>query len=93
MTFVAAPGDSGPRSDRPIDLLYLDTTHERADTIREYAAWRQVLRPGAWLVLDDYGHPDFPGVKQAAEELGLGGEARDGLFLHRVMDRAPSPGG
>ena len=38
VTFVAEPADSGPHSDRPVDLLYLDTTHERDDTIREYEA-------------------------------------------------------
>lgn len=84
VTFVAAAAASGPRTGRPVDLLYLDTTHEREATIREYQTWRPVLRPGGWLVLDDYGHPDFPGVAQAADELGLRGEARDGFFLHRV---------
>jgi len=81
-------GDSGPRTDRPVDLLYVDTTHERADTIRELEAWRPVLRDGAWVVLDDYTHPEFPGVREAVGELGLEGEERDGLFVHRVIKQA-----
>ena len=44
-------------------LLYVDTAHERADTIRELEAWRPVLRDGARVVLDDYTHPEFPGVR------------------------------
>ena len=84
VTLVLERGDSGPRTDRPVDLLYVDTTHEQADTIRELEAWRPVLRDGAWVALDDYVHPDFPGVKAAISEMQLDGEERDGLFVHRV---------
>jgi hypothetical protein len=87
VTLVLEPGDSGPKTDRPVDLLYIDTTHEREDTIRELEAWQRVLRGGAWVVLDDYGHPEFPGVKAAVDQLGLEGEERDGLFVHRVKDK------
>jgi hypothetical protein len=84
VTLVLERGDSGPRTDRPVDLLYIDTTHEQADTIREFEAWRPVLRDGGWVALDDYAHPDFPGVKEAISEMQLDGEERDGLFVHRV---------
>ena len=40
--------------------------------------------PAAAVVLDDYSHPEFPGVTQAVRALGLDGEERDGLFVHRV---------
>jgi len=83
VTLVHAPGDTGPRGAGPIDLLYVDSSHGRADTIRELEAWRPALRDGAWVVLDDYLHPDFPGVSEAVSELGLDGEERDGLFVHR----------
>lgn len=84
VTLVAARGDSGPRTDRPVDFLYIDTTHDRDDTLRELAAWRPVLRVGAWVVLDDYTNPHFPGVKEAVSELRLDGEERAGMFVHRV---------
>jgi hypothetical protein len=84
VTLVVDRGDAGPRKDRPVDLLYIDTTHERADTIRELEAWSPVLRHDAWVVFDDYGHPDFPGVTEAVNELRLDGEQRGGLFVHRV---------
>lgn len=85
VTFEIERGDSGPRDDRPVDLLYVDSTHSRIDTIRELEAWWSVLRDGSWVVLDDYAHPDFPGVGEAVRELQLEGEQRDGLFIHRVM--------
>jgi predicted O-methyltransferase YrrM len=83
---LIASSQEGPRTDRPVDLLYIDTTHERGDTIRELQAWRPVLRDGSMVVLDDYAHPDFPGVSEAVRELGLAGGERHGLFAHRVGD-------
>jgi predicted O-methyltransferase YrrM len=82
-------GDTGPRDDRPVDLLYIDTAHERADTLRELEAWWPVLRNGGWVVLDDYTHPAYPGVAEAVRELALDGQEREGLFIHRVA-RDPS---
>jgi predicted O-methyltransferase YrrM len=83
VTAVLAPGDRGPSSDRAVELLYIDSTHSREDTIGELAAWRPVLRDDALVIFDDYGHPGFPGVKEAVEELGLDGYERAGLFVHR----------
>ncbi len=84
VTFVARSGEAGPAGSRPVDLLYIDSSHDREQTIREMTAWRPVLRPGAVVVFDDYEHPDFPGVKQAIEALGLRGQRRESLFVHRV---------
>jgi len=84
VTLVLGPGESGPRSDRPVDLLYIDSSHEREATVRELEAWRPVLRDGAVVVFDDFAHPDFPGVTEAVSDLALRGEERHGLFVHRV---------
>jgi predicted O-methyltransferase YrrM len=81
--FVQAPGAIGPRSARPVEMLYVDSSHRREDTVAELGAWTSALAPGALVVLDDYGHPDYPGVKQAVQELGLPGEQRGTLFVHR----------
>ena len=35
LELVCAAGDEGPRSDRPVELLYIDSSHERSATIRE----------------------------------------------------------
>jgi predicted O-methyltransferase YrrM len=80
-------GSDGPADDTPVDLLYIDSSHERAQTIAEVLAWRGALRPGAVIVLDDYTHPDFPGVREAVAQLGLAGDQRGTLFVHRVAAR------
>jgi predicted O-methyltransferase YrrM len=81
---VTAPGSEGPPDATPVDLLYIDSSHEREQTIAEINAWRPVLRPGATIVFDDYGHPDYPGVAEAIEQLGLAGERRGTQFVHRA---------
>ncbi len=80
---VVAPGSTGPRDQQPVDLLYIDSSHAREDTIAEVRAWQPYLRSGAPVLFDDYTHPDYPGVREAVEELGLKGELRGTLFIHR----------
>jgi len=82
--FLSAAGASGPRSSEPVELLYIDSSHSREETMREVQAWRPVLADGAIVVFDDFDHPDYPGVRQAVQQLGLDGEERAGLFLHRI---------
>jgi predicted O-methyltransferase YrrM len=81
LQLIRAPGSEGPHHHRMIDLLYIDSSHEREDTIREVEAWRPALAPGALIVFDDYTHPDYPGVREAVAELGLDGEQRANLFV------------
>jgi predicted O-methyltransferase YrrM len=80
---VVAPGCTGPRDQQRFDLLYIDSSHTREDTVAEVQAWRPYLRPGAPILFDDYTHPGYPGVREAIEELGLKGEVRGTLFIHR----------
>ena len=79
--FVRAEGAAGA-ADHPggVELLFVDSTHERAATVAELRAWEPRLASGATVVLHDYGHPDFPGVAEAARELGLAGTVTGGLF-------------
>lgn len=84
LTFVSAPGDAGPPDRETVDLLYIDSSHEREGTIREVRAWRGSLRQGSVIVFDDFDHPRYPGVEQAVRSLGLDGEQRRGLFLHEI---------
>ncbi len=81
---VIAPGSEGPRDGLQVDLLYIDSSHEREQTIAEVRAWLPALRPGGTVVFDDYPHPDYPGVREAVAELGLAGERRGTLFIHTV---------
>jgi predicted O-methyltransferase YrrM len=82
--FVNAPGDSGPRDERPVEMLYIDSSHAREPTIEELRIWSPTLTPGAVVVFDDYANPDYPGVREAVHELGLTGEQRGTLFVHEV---------
>ena len=81
----------GPRAEREVDLLYIDTSHGRADTIREFEQWRTALAAGAVVVFDDYSHPGFPGVEQAVRDLALTGVERQGMFIHRPSAGGPEP--
>ena len=81
-------GAQGPADTTPVELLYIDSSHERATTIAEVVAWRPVLAPGAAVAFDDYTNPNFPGVREAIAELGLTGEARGSMFVHTVPGRA-----
>lgn len=84
LTFVGASGDEGPRNDEMVELLYIDSSHARDDTIREVEAWRPVLGEGSVVVFDDFTHSDYPGVGEAVRHLKLAGEQQRGLFVHRV---------
>jgi len=65
-------------------LLYVDSTHGREETKERAAAWQRALAPDALVVLDDFNHPDFPGVREAVRELGLSGQQRGTLFVHEL---------
>jgi predicted O-methyltransferase YrrM len=86
ISFVTAPGSGARHSNEPVDLLYIDSSHEREQTIVELRAWEPALAPGAFVVLDDYTHPEFPGVREAVAELGLAGEPHGTLFVHQVPE-------
>lgn len=90
LELVCAAGDEGPRSDRPVELLYIDSSHERSATIREVRVWRPVLAPGAFVVFDDFTHREYPGVRQAVDEMGLEGYEIHGLFVHQIRAAQPA---
>ena len=88
---VDEPGEHGPRDEEPVDLLFIDSSHDEEETIREVRAWQPVLGDSSVIVFDDYGHPDYPGVAAAVRALGLAGEQRGSLFVHRVGLGDPEP--
>ena len=69
-----------------VDLLFIDSSHERQATIDEWHAWRPRLAPDALVGFHDCDHPEFPGIAQAIEELGLSGQRRAGMFVWRVSE-------
>ena len=76
-----AQGADGAVDAQPVDMLFIDSTHERDATVAEYRAWEPRLRAGAVVAFHDYGHPGFPGVAEAIRILDLSGEVRGGLFV------------
>ena len=99
IVFIDKPGSVGPdgvtsgvtdgQPPHRIELLYIDSSHDRAETIAEVRAWQGALAAGALIVFDDYTHPDYPGVREAVDELGLRGETAG--TLHVVTVAAASP--
>lgn len=82
--FRAEPGEVGPEPGAPpAELLFIDSSHLREPTVAEFRAWAPHLAPEAVVIFDDYGHPAWPGVQEAVEELGLAGEVHADLFVHR----------
>jgi predicted O-methyltransferase YrrM len=79
LELVPAPGHEA-RGER-IELLFVDSSHDRDATVAEFRAWEPRLAPGALVVLHDYGNPAYPGVAEAVAELGLGGREHAGLWL------------
>jgi predicted O-methyltransferase YrrM len=81
ITFVTAPAEDGPGEVSGVELLFVDSSHERDATVAQIAVWRPALAPGALIVFDDFGHPDYPGVAQAVAALGASGTVRASMFL------------
>jgi predicted O-methyltransferase YrrM len=54
---------------KPVGLLYVDGDHTKEGARRDIELWAEHLAPGAIIAVDDYLHPDWPGVGQALDEL------------------------
>jgi predicted O-methyltransferase YrrM len=79
------PDSVGPRPGDPlVQLLFIDSSHERESVVTAFRAWRDALAPDALVVFHDHGHPDYPGVRQAVAELELSGRKSGGLFVWRA---------
>lgn len=61
----------GPNGDggQLVGLLYVDGDHTKEGAKRDIVSWAPHLAPGAVIAVDDYGHPDWPGVGEAVDEL------------------------
>jgi len=79
------PDSRGPRSgEPPVEMLFIDSSHEREAVTDAFRAWRNALEPGALVAFHDYCHPHYPGVREAIADLELSGEQRGGLFVWRA---------
>lgn len=55
--------------DRKVGLLFVDDDHSKEGARLAIEAWAPHLAPGAVIAIDDYGHPDWPGVAEAVDDL------------------------
>lgn len=79
---VDRPGATGPLPGAPpADFVFVDSSHERDETLATFRAWRPALAPGAPMVFHDYENPRYPGVSEAIAQLELQGEAAGHLFI------------
>jgi len=52
----------------PLDMVYIDAGHSYLDVNEDLRAWYPRVRQGGVVAGHDYGHPNWPGVKQAVDE-------------------------
>jgi methyltransferase family protein len=72
--------EAEPPSDT-IDLLYVDSNHDRDVVRRSFEHWRDSIACGGFAAFDDYGNDNYPGVREAVSELGLHGRTEGRLFI------------
>jgi predicted O-methyltransferase YrrM len=78
------PDTAGRRAgDPPVQLLFIDSSHAREATVAAFRAWSAALAPGAIVVFHDHGNPEYPGVREAVEDLELSGQVSGSLFVWR----------
>jgi len=56
-------------SGKPVGLLFVDGDHTKEGARTDITTWAPHLAPGAVIAVDDYHHPDWPGVAEAVDEL------------------------
>ncbi|MEW5772534.1 MAG: class I SAM-dependent methyltransferase [Thermodesulfobacteriota bacterium] len=66
-----------------LDLVFVDAGHQYEEVSADLADWHPKVRPGGWLVCDDY-TAEWPGVVRAIEETRLPGQfLAPTLWAHR----------
>ncbi|HEY1540608.1 MAG TPA: class I SAM-dependent methyltransferase [Solirubrobacteraceae bacterium] len=83
ITLHDRPGGLGPAAPPPVDAVFIDSSHEREETVATFRTWEPALTVGGVVAFHDYDDDAYPGVTEAVRELGLQGEARGHLFVWR----------
>ena len=52
-----------------VDMVFIDGDHKYDTVVRDIKKAFELLRPGGLISGHDYDHPNWPGVKQAVDEL------------------------
>ena len=80
VTFAQRGGEE-PAELVQVDLLYIDTNHERDLVLACFEQWMPRVVSGGLVVFDDYVHPRFTGPAEAIRELGLPGRRLGRMFV------------
>jgi predicted O-methyltransferase YrrM len=78
--FVTRDGND-PVERRGVDLVFIDASHERDDTIHTFHVWEPLVAGGGVVAFHDYRDPRWPGVTEAVTQLGLRGQTHGHLFV------------
>ncbi|MGW0186152.1 class I SAM-dependent methyltransferase [Streptomyces sp. NPDC003362] len=73
--FSEDPGTRAAVSDRSYGVIVVDGDHSAEGVLADLQWAEQIAAPGAVVVLDDYGDPKWPGIKDALDK-HLTGETR-----------------
>ena len=77
------PGGLGPADPPAVDAVFIDSSHEREETMATFRTFEPALSPGGVVAFHDWDDDDYPGVTEAVRGLELQGEARGHLFVWR----------
>ena len=77
------PGGRGPEPAPALQALFLDSSHEREETAASFRLFSGAMAPGGIVAFHDFADPDYPGVMEAIDELGITGRAAGHLFVWR----------
>jgi predicted O-methyltransferase YrrM len=77
------PGGLGPEDPPPVDAVFIDSSHEYAETVATFRTWEPAVAAGGMIAFHDWQDDAYPGVTEAVRDLGLRGEGRGHLFVWR----------
>lgn len=60
-----------------VGLIFIDSGHSYEDCKTQFELAIRSAVPGCIVAFHDYGHPNYPGVKQYCDELATSGALRD----------------
>lgn len=66
------------------DMVFIDASHDYQSVTLDIIEWTALLRPGAIAAGHDYGDLNWPGVKQAVDELLPGVMVSDSIWWKRL---------
>lgn len=66
--FIGTSEDAARLLHDDYGFIFLDAMHDYESVKADIERWWPKLLPGGVFALHDYGHSDFPGVKQAVDE-------------------------